>query len=189
MSSQIATGQLRLTQIEADLEQEKSTLAQQVSQLKSRLTKQEAVTGYSIKSPIDGLVTASICRAGEILDPERTLMVVLPESSRLIGEVSLPTSAIAFVHEGYQVRIRYDALPVTEFGSFPGVVDEISATTSDGLPNSKSGQEYQVWISIQNDIIDASPGPVKLQSGMLFTADVVLEDRRIVDWLFGSEYR
>tara|TARA_R110002049_G_scaffold193364_6_gene362230 strand:+ start:4978 stop:6135 length:1158 start_codon:yes stop_codon:yes gene_type:complete len=186
LSSEQATAQMKLLQIDADALDEQSRLKQEVAQINSRFTKQEAGNGYSITSPIDGRVTASICRVGEIAVQERTLMIILPLDSRLVGELSLPSTAIAFAKKGQRVRIRYDAFPAATFGTYNGTVSEISLAVSGTPLGTAADQEYRVWIEIDDAVRDKNSNQVPMQSGMQFTADIILEDRRVMDWIVSS---
>ncbi len=112
---------------------------------------------------------------------------LLPADGALRAELFAPSRAIGFVKPGDEVRLRYDAFPYQKFGVGRGRVLSISRSAVDAreLPMglTAQGPVYRVLVSL-----DSMPGldgqPPSLRAGMTLQADLVLEQRRIVEYLF-----
>ena len=85
-------------------------------------------------------------------------------------------------------RLRFDAFPYQRFGSYQGQV--IKTAQAIVLPNEVdmpvTVQEpvYRVEVQLESQQIRAFNNDVPLQSGMLLSADIVLEQRSLLAWLF-----
>ena len=115
------------------------------------------------------------------------LGVILPEQSVLIAEVYLPSRAIGFVESGQKVKLQYDAFPYQKFGVALGEVSQVAnaAQLPQELGIATQAQEplYRVGIELEQQYVEAFSKRVSLQPGMALTADIVLENRRLLEWL------
>lgn len=84
--------------------------------------------------------------------------------------------------------MRYDAFPYQRFGLYKGEVTQYSKSIL--LPNEVSTPVpvnepvYQVHVKLASQAVSAYGAEVPLQSGMLLSADIVLEQRSLLNWLF-----
>jgi membrane fusion protein len=92
------------------------------------------------------------------------------------------------VQAGQAVRLRYEAFPYQKFGQQIGHVTQVSrAPLTAGelaalaLPAVGAGGEPLFRITVA---LDALPAGMQLAAGMRMQADVLLERRRLVEWLF-----
>jgi membrane fusion protein len=85
------------------------------------------------------------------------------------------------------VRISYDAFPPQKFGTFHGRIERVSnfvvlpGETPQPFPIREAS--YRVWVEIQGAAIQTSIGTAALRPGMLMAAEIILEERNLVDWL------
>ena len=92
----------------------------------------------------------------------------------------MPTRSIAFVRSGAPVKIRYDAFPYQKFGTFNGVVDHVSRTTV--LPSDK---RFRITVTEPMYLARVRISDQQsLQSGMTVTADILRDERRLIQWIF-----
>mgnify|MGYP006198678367 CR=1 FL=1 len=116
------------------------------------------------------------------------LLTIMPEQAELLAVLLVPTRAYGFVQPGQQARLRFDAFPYQRFGSYQGQV--IKTAQAIVLPNEVdmpvAVQEpvYRVEVQLESQQIRAFNNNVPLQSGMLLSADIVLEQRSLMAWLF-----
>jgi membrane fusion protein len=168
------------------LQQQLAEVRQRDAQLALESVQVRANAGYAIKAPVSGRVATLQAAEGERVDPTQPILTVLPEDQPLVAQLYVPTRAIAFVERGQDVRLLYDALPYQKFGSASGRVQTISSTTlSPSLVRSTVQLKepvYLVTALLQAQTMPAYGKDIALQSGMEFTADLVLERRSLAEW-------
>lgn len=171
------------------IETERSTsgLMSQRSQLHQQITRYESEQNVVLKSPIAGKLASVEVHQGGAVAPNQLLATVLPENLAMVAEVYVPSSAIGFIRRGQRVRLKYDAFPQQQFGSFAGEVDHVSefVLMPSEVPQTFFLREatFKVQISIEKDAMDLETGSLPLRPGMLLAAEIILENRRLLDWL------
>lgn len=191
VSDAIAT-QARLTleklQAHASAERDLADIDLRLEQIRSQVERTSAETTHVIRAPIDGKVTGLQARVGEQALSGMPLGLVLPENSDLIAEIYLPSRAIGFVEPGQAVKLQYDAFPYQKFGIAFGVIESIADTAQSpqefGVASQTGEPVYRVGVLLSAQSVWAFSQDVPLQPGMELTADIVLENRQLVEWLF-----
>jgi membrane fusion protein len=170
-----------------DLTQARADMDQRAAQLALQLAQTRANAGFAVKAPASGRIAALQVAPGERIDPRKPIMAILPEEQTLFAELYLPSRAIAFVEPGQPVRLLYDALPYQKFGPGAGKVQSVSRTTlgPEDLRGSVPTREpvYRVVVSLDQQQMTAFGKQVPLQSGMELSADIILEKRKLLEWL------
>lgn len=138
----------------------------------------------ALTAPADGIVTALVAKPGLQADPKTPLLAVAPKGSPLEAQIMCPSSAIGFLKPGQKVLVRYEAFPYQKFGHFEGHITNVSRSavnvaTTDGAPQT----QYRVDVGLASQAVRAFGKDEPLQSGMQLEADVVLENRRLVEWM------
>lgn len=177
-------------QIGAGLREDAAIIRQEISRLENQISDVNSKTTYQLVSSIDGTVTALQVREGETVNTGRLTMAIIPENSELFAELYLPSRAIAFIRPGQTVKLQYDALPYQKFGVGLGVVSSVASTAllSNDLGINSQSEEllYRIEVQLRDQSFIAFDKHIPLQSGMELSADIVLEDRRIVEWLLST---
>jgi len=187
---ELASIVVNIEQSETDFAQTRTDIEQQIVQLNGQ--KKDASSGAWRQrvASIDGLVTGLQVRKGEPVRQGKLLMAIVPENSKLFAEIFLPSRAIAFVQQGQEVKLRYDALPYENFGVEKGIVTSVSSTAflaSDlDISSQNEGLFYRVEVGLLAQTVDAFGQPIRLQSGMELSADIVLEKRKLLNWVLSS---
>jgi membrane fusion protein len=160
-------------------------LMSDLSQLQQRITNQDFEQSVAFKSPIPGRLASVEVLEGEAVVPGQRMATVMPADAHLLAEVFVPSSAIAFVKAGQPVRLMLDAFPQRQFGTFAGEVASISdAVLMPGdLPQTFFPREatFSVRIRIRTQAVELETGSVPLRPGMLLAAEIILENRRLID--------
>ena len=111
------------------------------------------------------------------------------EAYALEAHVYIPTRAIAFLAEGQNVRLRYDAFPYQRYGFSTGKVEKISksiysdASQGQGSETNSNLRFYRAVVRIDKQTIRIDDKPVRLQNGITVTADIFYDKRRIWQWI------
>ena len=182
----------QLGRLAADADMANSEARAVKAQFHERQLNSEAQLSRNLVAPIDGVVTALQVRAGVPVQPGQTLAIVVPAANDKLGaelEVELwaPSKAIGFVKAGAKVRIMYDAFPYQTFGVGIGTVREISgAPVSPNelpVPIETREQLFRIRVSLERNSLEAYKRQWSLVPGMRLSADLILEEQSLLDWL------
>ena len=163
-------------------------VSRQLSELQESLAGAEARRETVIKAPVSGTVTNIAVVRGQSVPADTPLATVLPKGSGLHVELLVPSRAIGFIQKGQQVVLRYEAFPHERFGQYGGTVLEISRNV--WAPGDKIGPltvrepVYRVDVKLERQSVAALGAEIALRPGMLVNADILLERRTLLEWLF-----
>lgn len=173
----------------AALQREGAALAREAAE-------RDAPRRLLVRAPQAGTVGAVLAAPGASVTPASALATLLPEGAALQAHLYLPSSAIGFVQAGQAVRLRYEAYPYAKFGQGHGQVLQVSRTplamselaqlSLPAFPTAALEQGeplFRVTVALQPPATDA-PGRITLVPGLRLHADVVLEQRRLLEWMF-----
>jgi len=168
---------------------EKADVQKQLAQVKSSYI-------YSVIASHTGIVTGIQVVEGETLSSSiaqsKPLLHILPEGSELVAELLLPTRSAGFVSEGQTSRLRFAAFPYQRFGFVESEITRIDRaliTPSEVLlPVSIQEPVYRLQAKLAKQQIHAYGQTFDLKSGMLFEADIMLEQRSLIEWLLEPIY-
>ncbi|AKA24072.1 HlyD family secretion protein [Pseudomonas chlororaphis] len=188
-----ARQQLREAPIAADLRQR--DIERQLNQLNQQIAANQEQRETLLHAPQSGTVAALLAIPGRAVASGETLVALLPKDSQLQARLFVPSRAIGFVREGDRVVLRYQAYPFQKFGLQYGRVIDVSRTALSardvaaltGNP-AVQGQHYRVIVAPDRQDIDAYGRSERLRAGMAVDADILLERRRLVEWLFEPLY-
>ena len=159
------------------------------------LAEAEARREIVITAPHDGIVTAIQAEPGSSAQPNVPLMSIVPTGSVLQAQLFAPSRAIGFVHPGQRVLLRYQAYPYQKYGSYVGMVSSVSRTAISpsemtqqlsGLTSLHAGNEplYRITVALERQTATAYGQAIALQPGMQLEADVMIETRSLIEWVF-----
>lgn len=179
--------EVALQEVDPDLREERSRLETERSilvQREAEITKRRSV---ELEASIDGRVTSLQVSEGQTVAAGTMLMSVLPFDAPLEARLMLPSRAIGLIRQGQRVKLFYRAFPHQRFGAFDGKIREVSRTivAPKDLPAPFEVAEpvYLATVTIEAQTVTAFGTAVPLQAGMLLDADVILEERPLLDWL------
>ncbi len=160
----------------------------QISELKQGMSQVEAQRETVIRAPMAGVVTNVAVNRGQSVAADTPLVTVLPKGSGMHVELLVPTRAIGFLKLGQEVVLRYEAFPYERFGQYHGTITEIgrSVWTSGERVGPLQAREpvYRVDVALQSQTVSALGQELPLRPGMLVNADLLLEKRSILEWIF-----
>jgi membrane fusion protein len=147
-----------------------------------------------LRSPADGTVANVLVHPGQAIAAQQPLATVLPTGATLQAELWVPSQAIGFVHTGEPVVMRYRAYPYQKFGQHMGHVSEVSRSAispkelSQWLGQDVKEPRYRVEVTLDSQKILAYGRSEALRPGMALDADVLLDRRRLLEWVFEPLY-
>jgi membrane fusion protein len=169
-----------------------SQLDRQISELEEQDISNDTHREVAVTSQIDGIATTPLTDAGDVVSPATLLTSVEPADTRMEAYLYLPSRAIGFVKPGVPVNIRYDAFPYQKFGQYGGRVTEVSriALPPGVLKETGDAREdlYRVTVALDAQEVRANGETLRLQDGMKLEADLMLETRKIYEWMLEPLY-
>ncbi|HQT75600.1 MAG: hypothetical protein B7Z80_14885 [Rhodospirillales bacterium 20-64-7] len=195
LAQQLAAQQGTLSDTRYTLQQLPFVQADKIQSLRNELAATEQriadINGhraYVVRAPVSGRISLMQALVGQQADPRRLQLQILPKHSRLQAELFIPVRAIGFVEAGQDVRLLFDAFPYQRFGTYHGRITKVSQTVL--LPSDVDGPvtlhepAYTATVALDRATIDANGKAVPLQPDMSLRADIVLERRTLIDWIF-----
>jgi len=149
-----------------------------------------------VRAPQAGTVSTVLAQPGQSVGPGSALASLVPEGAQLQAHLYAPSSAVGFVRADQPVRLRFEAFPYQKFGHWAGQVLQVSRVplaanelAGLALPALAAGGEPLFRITVALDpagspALGPALAPDALVAGMRLQADVQLERRRLVEWLF-----
>ena len=167
---ELTTSQLRHTRAELD---------QQLGEVQSSFQ-------FVLRASEPGVVTAVQVVEGQSVDSTVSLLTLIPEGSVLIAELLLPTRSIGLVETGDPARLRFDAFPYQQFGLVTAEIIQIDKALL--MPDSVTPLPYRepvyrVRAALSQQKIGSKGDGHPLRAGMQVQADILLEKRRLLDWV------
>ena len=163
-------------------------VARQLSELQEGMTQAESRRETIVRAPMTGVVTNLAITRGQSVAADAVFATVLPKGSGLHVELLVPTRAIGFVKKGQEVVLRYEAFPYERFGQYRGVISDIGRNVwSPGErigPLSAREPVYRVDVNLERQAVSALDQEFALRPGMLVNADLLLEKRTLLEWIF-----
>ncbi len=165
--------------IDRDLE----ALAQQAAETEARRR-------IVVRAPQDGVVSAVLAEAGQTVTPAVALASLLPAGAKLQAYLYAPSSAVGFVRASQAVQLRYQAFPYQQQGEVvqvsrsPLQATELAGLALPGALSSGGEPLYRITVTLAQQSVSAYGQPQALSPGMQLEADVLLDRRRLIEWLF-----
>lgn len=184
----LAAARMEGPQIQLKSSAQVEQVARQISELKEGMSQVEARRETVIRAPLAGVVTNIAVNRGQSIAADAPLATVLPKGSGLHVELVVPTRAIGFVKKGQEVVLRYEAFPHERFGQYRGVITDIGRNvwTQGERIGTLTAKEpvYRVDVALDRQAVTALGQEFPLRPGMAVNADLLLEKRTLLEWIF-----
>ncbi|MBL8501360.1 MAG: HlyD family efflux transporter periplasmic adaptor subunit [Nitrosomonas sp.] len=165
-----------------------AAIERQISELEQQLTEADARRSVILTAPADGMVTTILAEVGQTANPAMLLLSILPAGAELQAQLLVPTRAAGFIKPEQQVSLRYQAFPYQRFGHHRGEVVEIGRTViqpdESSLPLAIQESVYRITVRLPQQQVQAYGQAMPLQAGMVLDADVHIDRRRLIEWVF-----
>jgi HlyD family secretion protein len=95
----------------------------------------------------------------------------------------MATSESGTLREGMPVKMKFDAYPFQDYGVVEGKVSQISPTSKVTETNQGQIATFDLEIELKQTCIKTSKGCTALSPGQTATAEVIVRQRRIIDFI------
>lgn len=187
----LASAEANIKDLQIQAQRDAEGLQRSLSAVEQDLTENEARREILVRAPQAGTVTAITTELGQTVAINTVLASVLPQGAELEAEIYAPSRSVGFIKPGMTVLLRYQAYPYQKFGQYPAKVREVARTSLRPeelvVPGAVSGTNgeplYRIRLKLQGQSVRAYGEALPLKSGMLVDASVLLEQRRLYEWV------
>jgi membrane fusion protein len=184
--------QARRRQIPLQVRAQRGEIDRDMAELAQLAAENEARRRIVVRAPQDGVVTSVLAQVGQAVSPATALASLLPANAQLQAQLFAPSSAVGFLRAEQAVLLRYQAFPHQKFGQHSGQVVQVSRSPLQpaelaGLvqaPDTGGEALYRITVALDRQSVIAYGQPQALVPGMQLEADVLLDRRRLIEWLF-----
>ncbi|QJR16590.1 HlyD family efflux transporter periplasmic adaptor subunit [Usitatibacter palustris] len=190
MEREIKSVENDLALIDSRAATQAAALAGQRAALEQERIEREVAYRATVTASQSGTVSAMLAEQGQGVTPGLPLLSIVPEESKLEAHLFAPSRAIGFVRVGQDVLLRFPAFPFQKFGAQKAKIVAVSRSAQSATdmgftpPDGSREPMYRIKVALDAQVISAYGRPVPLQAGMLVDADIHLDRRRIIEWVF-----
>ncbi len=182
-SGQLAV--LRIAEQQKSLETDITSLKSEITQSQRQIVSLKFQMGQrEIRATANGILfRLPIEKAGSVVQSGTMVAEIASLNSPLIIRAQMATRESGSLRAGLPVKIKFDAYPFQDYGVISGELLKISPTTIEiDTPNGKVAA-YNLDISLKQNCIPSANKCIPLRAGDTATAEVIVRQRRIIDFL------
>ena len=136
------------------------------------------------KAPVSGSIfQLPPQKTGSMLEPGAMVAEIAPKQSDLILKAQMIPTESGSIDPGMPVKLKFDAYPFQDFGIVSGELIKISPTTKAVDTSEGKVESYELEIKLKRNYIQAKNRRVALRPGQTATAEVVVRQRRLIDFV------
>lgn len=171
----------RVEEIQSQLGDARSEIAQTKQQIQSL---QFQLQQRILTAPTDGTIfQLGVDRAGSVLQPGQAIAQIAPQGSALVFRAQMPSQESGFLRLGMPVKLKFDAYPFQDYGIVSGRVRWISPDSQvEGTLQGKI-ETFELEVILEKGYIQSQNKRVALTAGQTATAEVVVRQRRLIDFV------
>ncbi|NDY92711.1 HlyD family secretion protein [Ideonella livida] len=191
LQRELRTLQAELRGVELDRRRDEELLRREgaeVAELAARETLAASPREQRALAPVAGQVALRALEPGQPVQAGQTVLSLWPAGQPLQAWLYAPSRAVGFLQAGQPVRLRVQAYPYQKFGWVAGTVQRVARSPQPAaalppwvLPAAVPEPLYRVVVTLDPAALAATERP--LLPGMRLEADVVLEQRRLMEWM------
>jgi membrane fusion protein len=191
VEQQLAQLRQQLRELPLNVQNQRHDIERKLADVDQSMVENEARRAVVLRAPQDSVIAAVLAKPGQVVNGGQTVISLLPKGAALEAQLMVPSRAIGFVRNGERVVLRYQAYPFQKFGQQYGHVTEVSRTalspqevaTLTGQPDVRE-QHYRVTVTLDRQDVMAYGRSEGLRPGMALEADIMLDKRRLIEWVF-----
>ncbi|MEO5811763.1 MAG: HlyD family efflux transporter periplasmic adaptor subunit, partial [Rhodanobacter sp.] len=195
---QIDATQQQLAQLPLDVAGKVNDTQRQIATINQSMAQNEQQRAVVLRAPRAGVVSSVLLKEGQTVNTGQPLLSILPAGSTLQAQLLVPSRAIGFIEPGNHVVMRYRAFAYQKFGQQYGRVTDISRSALSqpdlaalfGAQPSQPQFEplYRVQVALDSQSVLAYGKQESVKPGMALDADILMDRRRLIEWVFEPLY-
>ena len=193
---QLDSADQQLAQLPLDEATKRNDTERQLAALTQSIAQNEQQRAVVLHAPRAGVVSTVLLKPGQMVSAGQPLLSILPAGSLMQAQLLVPSRAIGLIEPGSRVVMRYQAFAYQKFGQQYGHVTDISrsalspadvATLIGERPQTVQPM-YRVQVALDSQHVLAYGKPEPVRPGMALEADILIDRRRLIEWVFEPLY-
>nr|AVH79544.1 putative secretion protein HlyD [Synechocystis sp. PCC 9413] len=177
----LLNSQKQLQELEVQIVSLKTEINQTQAEIKSLNLQLQQRT---IRATIDGIVTEMTVKESQsYLQAGQLVAQIAPQNSQLILRAQMPSNESGFLKVGLPVKVKFDAYPFQDYGVVSGKVTWVSPDSKTIDSPQGRVEFYELEVGLDRTYISNSNKPIKLNPGQTASAEVIIRQRRIIDFI------
>ena len=171
-----------LNAYQQDVRQQIKEVQQELGEFQQRQRKfKDSRDRTVIRSPEDGVVrTLYIVNEGEVVQPGKTILDIVPAGDRLVVEAHLPVRDIGYVAQGQRAVVKLASADARRFGTLEGEVIHVSP---DAITLQTGETFYRVRVATQRDYFEHGDERYRLYPGMRVIVGIHTGTRTVLEYI------
>ena len=171
---QLKETQTQILATESQISQTQSQIKSLKLQLKQRI----------VRSPIDGIIFEfPVSKPGEVVQPGQRIAQIAPQNTGVVLKASMPIQDSGFLKVGMPVKVKFDAYPYQEYGIVEGKVAWVSPDSKVQPTPQGNSESFELEITLDRQYVSNGEKRVTLTPGQTANAEVIIRQRRIIDFV------
>jgi hemolysin D len=177
----LISGEKQAKELQAQISDIQAEMLQTQNQIKSlRYQWQQRV----ISAPVSGTIfQLPIQNPGAVVQPGTLIAQIAPQGARIVLRSQIDSQDMGFLRVGLPVKVKLDAYPFQEYGIVPGRLTWISPDSKMVQVGQSQQEIFELEIELAQPYIEAGNQRILLTPGQTATAEVVVRQRRLIDFL------
>ncbi|GAA6621933.1 HlyD family efflux transporter periplasmic adaptor subunit [Scytonema sp. NUACC26] len=186
--SLIHTGKLAKLKTEEQLKEHQSqinALQSEIAQAKNQIASLKIqLEQRRVRAPIDGVIfELPVTKPGAVVQPGQRVAQIAPKNSTVVLKALMPNEHSGFLKVGMPVKIKLDAYPFQDYGVVQGQVSWISPDSKIQQTSQGDVNTFELEITMPQPYVQAGRKRIPLITGQTATAEVIIRQRRIIDYV------
>ena len=182
------TGELALLDSQKQTKELQSQIVDVLSEIDQTKKKiqslQFQIQQQTFRTPIDGTIfQLSINNAGAVVQPGQMVTQIAPQGVPLIFRAEMPSQESGFLRIGMPVKLKFDAYPFQDYGVTEGKLRWISPDSKVVETAQGKVENFELEIELPKTYIQTKNKRILLTPGQTATAEVIVRQRRIIDFV------
>jgi membrane fusion protein len=185
---EVRTKRYALAELDAKTADNLAVLRTAMADADAGFAEAQARQGYVMTAPIAGRITNLQAWIGMRTQAEVPLMSIVPDHTPLEVSLLVPARAAGFIGRGQIVHVSFDAFPFQRFGLYSGTIvsmsDALLKPSEAAGPMTVKEASYRATARLDRQTITAYGHEIPLRPDMSLKADIVIDRRSLIQWLF-----
>ena len=160
----------------------KAAAGARLAALRQEVATVSAGSGFALRAPVGGVVSALSADTGNTVAPGTPLMYLVPRGGRLEARLLVSDEVAGYVRPGQAVRVSLTPYPALRYGTLPGRVVSVSRTPVPGRDPDQ--MRYAVRVRLDPGALAGFARRHQVLPGMSVTARIFTERKTLLAWLF-----
>lgn len=178
----------QLLRLQIDHETSNKEIAEQLTELEFQQAVLSRNSSLALVAHAAGVVSGVMAGPGARVVPGEPLIYVQPQELNVLATVFVTGSAVGKLEPGQQALLRYDSFDHHSYGRYEATIVEIERSSLDPrdhmLPLTQIGEPvFRVSLRPNQHYVEG-PDIYPLLPGMTLTADVVMHEMTLIQFMF-----